>query len=163
MPLVISGGLLVDDDPPRLRRGHLLLEGGRVRDLHAEPPSLRAEREWIDATGCLVLPGFACGHTHLYRTFARGGPVPLRPPRTLREALVHSWWPYDRALDREVLAAAAQVGGVEALRAGVTTLLDHHASPYACDRSLDLGSERDLEAVRVARRLADGRPHAGPD
>lgn len=138
MSLVISGGTLIDDDPPRLRRAHLLIEAGLIRDLYADPPSMRSEREWLDASGCLVLPGFVCAHTHLYSVLARGMPGPKDPPQNFREVLERIWWPLDRALDREVIEASARIGAIEAIRCGVTTLIDHHAGPYACDGSLDI-------------------------
>jgi cytosine/adenosine deaminase-related metal-dependent hydrolase len=44
----------------------------------------------------------------------------------------------DRALDEESIRASAQVGGLEALLCGTTTVVDHHASPHAVDGSLDV-------------------------
>jgi putative selenium metabolism protein SsnA len=138
MSLVISNATIIDDDPPRVRQGHLLLEGGRIRDIYTDLPSQRAERDWIDGTGCVVLSGFACAHTHLYSALSRGMPGPKSVPRTFKEILEYVWWPLDRALDRDMVAVSGLVGAVDAVRAGVTTLIDHHAGPYSCDGSLDL-------------------------
>ncbi len=84
------------------------------------------------------MPGNVCAHTHLYSTLARGMPYRLEPPRNFVEILRRVWWRLDRALDPEAIRVSALVGGMEALRAGTTTLIDHHASPGAVDGSLDL-------------------------
>jgi len=47
------------------------------------------------------------------------------------------WWRLDRALDEESVEISALVGGVQALRAGVTTIIDHHASPSFIEGSLE--------------------------
>jgi putative selenium metabolism protein SsnA len=138
MSLVLSNATIIDDDPPRLRQGHILIEGGRIREIYPDLPSQRAERDWIDATNCVVLPGFVCSHTHLYSALSRGMPSPEHTPRNFKEILEYVWWPLDRALDREMVSVSGLVGAVDAIRSGTTTLIDHHASPYACDGSLDL-------------------------
>ena len=105
-----------------------------------EPVSIvvpSTSEEELDAEGCLVLPGFVCGHTHLYSALARGMPPPPRAPRNFPEILELVWWRLDRALDDDAVHWSALVGAAEALRCGTTTLVDHHASPSACPGSLD--------------------------
>jgi cytosine/adenosine deaminase-related metal-dependent hydrolase len=51
------------------------------------------------------------------------------------------WWRLDRALDPGSISASARVGGLAALRAGVTTVVDHHASPGFIVGSLELLDE----------------------
>ncbi|MCK4681951.1 hypothetical protein KAT59_02845, partial [Candidatus Bipolaricaulota bacterium] len=46
------------------------------------------------------------------------------------------WWRLDKALDPESVKMSARVGAMEAARCGVTTLIDHHASPHAVRGSL---------------------------
>src|SRR5690348_4549553 len=90
----------------------------------------------------LTLPGFVCAHTHLYSALARGMPAPAEPPRNFVEILERIWWRLDRALDAEAVEISAQVGAIEAAKAGCTTVVDHHASPGrnggAVDGSPDL-------------------------
>ena len=100
------------------------------------PAAPGAER--LDCSGCLVIPGNVCTHTHLYSALARGMPYSLEPPATFVQILQRVWWRLDRALDEEGIRASALVGGIEALLAGTTTLVDHHASPNAIDGSLDV-------------------------
>jgi putative selenium metabolism protein SsnA len=59
-------------------------------------------------------------------------------PSTFTEILEQLWWKLDKALDDETVATSALVGAMEAARCGVTTLVDHHASPNAIPGSLDL-------------------------
>jgi putative selenium metabolism protein SsnA len=91
-----------------------------------------------DCTGCLVIPGNVCAHTHLYSALARGMPYALEPPEDFVQILQRVWWRLDRALDEQGVRASALVGGMEALLSGTTTLVDHHASPNAIDGSLDV-------------------------
>ncbi len=97
--------------------------------------------ERIDASGCLVIPGNVNAHMHLYSALARGMPYRLAPPGDFVQILQRVWWRLDRALDEESVRASALVGGLEALLAGTTTLIDHHASPNAIDGSLDVVAE----------------------
>jgi putative selenium metabolism protein SsnA len=91
-----------------------------------------------DCSGCVVVPGNVCAHTHLYSALARGMPYALEPPANFTQILQRIWWRLDRALDEESVRASARVGGMEALLSGTTTLVDHHASPNAIDGSLDV-------------------------
>jgi len=96
----------------------------------------------VGATGAIgaeaTTPGLVCAHTHLYSALARGMPAPPRAPRTFPEILELVWWRVDRALDLEMLRAAALLGALEALEAGTTAVIDHHSSPNAVEGSLDV-------------------------
>jgi putative selenium metabolism protein SsnA len=163
MSLVISNATIVDDDPPRVRQGHLLLEGGRIRDIYPELPSQRAERDWIDATGCIVLSGFTCAHTHLYSALSRGMPGPKTAPKNFKEILEYVWWPLDRALDRDMVAVSGLVGAADAVKAGVTAIIDHHAGPYSCDGSLDLLADAVQEVGLRGAFCYEVSDREGPD
>jgi putative selenium metabolism protein SsnA len=104
--------------------------------------------EVVDCTGKLVIPGNVCAHTHLYSALARGMPGPRVQPTNFLEILQHIWWRLDRALDEPGIRSSALVGAIDAVRAGTTTLVDHHASPNAIDGSLDMLADS-LEAVGV--------------
>ncbi|MGH2625532.1 MAG: amidohydrolase family protein, partial [Anaerolineales bacterium] len=89
----------------------------------------------------LIIPGNVCGHTHIYSALARGMPYRLEAPGNFLQILQRVWWRLDRALDEETIRASAALGGMEALLAGTTTLIDHHASPNAIEGSLDILAE----------------------
>jgi cytosine/adenosine deaminase-related metal-dependent hydrolase len=83
-------------------------------------------------------PGLVCAHHHLYSALARGMPPPRATPTSFREILEQVWWRLDAALDLELVRWSALLGAVEALEAGTTAIVDHHASPSAIDGSLDV-------------------------
>ena len=133
MSLLIRGARVVSFDPPSVAQ----LDLGVVGDRLVDPATLAADTPVLDARGTTVIPGLVVAHTHLYSALARGMPGPPAPTPTFRAILENVWWRLDRALDAQSLASSAAVGAVEALRAGVTTLIDHHESPSAIDGSLD--------------------------
>ncbi|NMC31490.1 MAG: amidohydrolase [Veillonellaceae bacterium] len=74
-----------------------------------------------DASGKFVFPGFINTHTHLYQNLLKG----LGTDTTLE-----NWWhrviaPAGIKIRKEHVAAAAAGGAIEALRSGVTTLVDY--------------------------------------
>jgi len=96
-------------------------------------------------------PGLVCAHHHLYSALARGMPAPAQTPANFPEILDRVWWRVDRALDHDMIGAAARLGALEALEAGTTAIIDHHASPNAIDGSLDVIADACAEVgVRVA-------------
>ncbi len=137
MDLVLAGGRVVTSlDPPAVTEGDVAVEGGRVVAVGRAGAVTAAER--IDCAGCVVIPGNVCAHHHLYAALARGMPYRLDPPQTFVEILQRVWWRLDRALDTETVWASAACGAAEALLAGTTTIVDHHASPNAAEGSLDV-------------------------
>jgi putative selenium metabolism protein SsnA len=150
MTLVLAGGSVVTRlEPPDIVVGDVVIEGGRIRavgpDLDAgaaaghgngSRPSSSIRR--LDCRGRLVIPGNVCAHTHAYSALARGMPYRLPPPTSFVEILQRVWWRLDRALDPASIRASALVAGLEAIKAGTTTIVDHHASPNAIHGSLEL-------------------------
>jgi putative selenium metabolism protein SsnA len=135
MGLALTGAtVLTSLDPPSVTTGDVLIDGGRVTAVGTAVPG----GERFDVSGCLVIPGNVCAHTHLYSALARGMPYALEPPANFLQILQRVWWRLDRALDEELVRASALAGGMEALLSGTTTLVDHHASPNAIDGSLDV-------------------------
>ena len=145
MTTVVAGGtVVVGLHPAEVVVGDVVIEGDRVvrsARRRADPRSTGAGRDVMDASGCLVIPGNVCAHTHAYSALARGMPYRLAPPRDFVEILRRVWWRLDRALDEAAIRASARVAAMEALLAGTTTLVDHHASPHAIDGSLDIIAE----------------------
>jgi cytosine/adenosine deaminase-related metal-dependent hydrolase len=139
--IAITGGTVVTLDPPSVERRDLFLG--------AEP------RRCLDATGCLVQPGLAIAHTHLYSGLARGMPGPSEPTRSFREILERVWWRLDVALDARSLRASAEVALLDAALSGTTAVIDHHESPSFIDGSLDVLAEA-ASAVGVRAALCYG-------
>jgi putative selenium metabolism protein SsnA len=127
---VITGGILVDPMMGTLAHGDIAVSGGRIGGIETGAGG-------VDASGCIVMPGNVCSHHHLYSSLARGMPGPERPPRTFPEILERVWWRLDRALDHDTIRLSAALGALEAVRAGTTSIVDHHSSPGVIEGSLD--------------------------
>lgn len=81
----------------------------------------------IDGKGRLATPGLVNGHAHVYSTFARGLLLPFNPV-TFEDILKQMWWKLDGHLNLDDVYYSGITSGVEFLRNGVTTVIDHHAS-----------------------------------
>jgi putative selenium metabolism protein SsnA len=121
-------------DPPEVGVGDVVLAGNRVAWIGVAPDGVTRR----DCSGTLVLPGNVCAHHHLYSALSRGMPYGLAPPVTFTQILQRVWWRLDRALDDASVRASALRAGLDALLAGTTTIVDHHASPNAIEGSLDI-------------------------
>jgi putative selenium metabolism protein SsnA len=154
--IVLSGGTVAESLGGELVRRDLVVDEGRIGG--------PAGGTRVDVSGCLVIPGNACAHHHLYSTLARGMPGPGRAPLNFVEILELVWWKLDRALDLETIELSARLGTVAALRAGTTSLIDHHASPSAVDSALDaLATGVDAAGARavVCYEVTDRHGEAG--
>ncbi len=92
--------------------------------------------EIIDGKGMILLPGLINFHTHIYSTLVRGAAIPFHP-RSFRDILEQLWWKFDSKLDNTTTYHSAMVYGLESLKNGVTSLIDHHASGIDISGSLD--------------------------
>jgi len=133
--MILRDAIVVQSlDPVSVVLGDVRIEAGRIASIGGAAGSGPSR----DCSGCIVVPGNVCAHTHLYSALARGMPYALAPPADFVQILQRIWWRLDRALDEHEVRASALVGGMEALLSGTTTLVDHHASPNAVDGSLDV-------------------------
>jgi len=98
--------------------------------------------EVIDASGCVVLPGFVNTHVHLYGTLAHGIVVET-PPTGFESFLDDYWWPQvEDRLDRQMIAAASEWVCAEMLRTGTTTFFDICEAPGALSGVLETEAEQ---------------------
>ena len=138
--LISNARVVTWEKPNRILDDHAVyIDSGLIADIGPSHELIgrypQAER--LDAGGQLLLPGNICAHTHFYSAFARGMPIPGRPPRDFPEILRKLWWPLDKSLQPEDVHYSALVSLVDAVRHGTTTLIDHHASPFAVTGSLE--------------------------
>ncbi|HUI69237.1 MAG TPA: putative aminohydrolase SsnA [Spirochaetia bacterium] len=97
--------------------------------------SVKAERT-IDLDGRLVMPGLVCSHDHFYSGLSRGVMARIAPCPDFVSTLANLWWRLDRAIDQEVVKASGTICALEAVKAGCTAVIDHHASPSFIEGSL---------------------------
>lgn len=115
-------------------------EGAKAGTIAEIGAGLRAKYPQAEfaGSGGYLSPGLVCAHTHLYSALARGMEVAIQPSKDFAQILDHLWWRLDKAIDEPILEASALAGCADALAAGVTSLVDHHASPNAIDGSLSV-------------------------
>ncbi|MDJ1006322.1 MAG: amidohydrolase family protein [Paracoccaceae bacterium] len=102
--------------------GALRIEGGRIADMG--DLKARPGEEVIDATGCVVCPGFVNTHHHLFQSLLKA--VPAGMNLSLDPWLMHvpfTWWP---RFDADSFRVAAEIGFAELALSGATTVCDHH-------------------------------------
>ena len=130
---------VVWDGADDVRRAAIVIEGDRITSIGTTPPaSVVASAERIDAAGRLAIPGLINAHGHAYSALARGMSIPGYAPRSFAEILEQLWWRLDKALDPASVRASSVVAAMDAARCGVTTVVDHHASPSCIPGSLDI-------------------------
>jgi cytosine/adenosine deaminase-related metal-dependent hydrolase len=115
----------------------------------------QSEGETVTSLGSHQTAGLICAHHHLYSSLARGMPAPPAVPTSFRGILENIWWRLDAALDLDTIYWSAALGALEAVRAGCTTIIDHHESPRAIEGSLD-AIARACDDVGVRHVLAYG-------
>ena len=118
--VLFRGGHVLSMDPQigDVFFGDVLVEDGRIA---AVGPSLDVgDAEAVDATDCIVMPGFIDSHRHTWETVIRG----IAPDVSLGgyfEVVLNQLAPAYRPED---VYAGNYLGSLEAIDAGVTTLLD---------------------------------------
>jgi 8-oxoguanine deaminase len=104
----------------------------RIRDgLISEIGSLspKADETLIDASGCVVYPGWINTHHHLFQSLLKGIPGGIN--LSLVPWLTAVPVPYRKFFDHEeALRLAARIGLVELLLSGCTTVADHQYHYY---------------------------------
>lgn len=152
--LLVAHGVVVplDDGGTVIEDGAVLVEGDRIAAV-GDSATLRAAHptaRLVDAGGRVVLPGLVNAHMHLYSTFAVG--LGSEPAADFVGILEKLWWRLDRALTPASLVPSAVFPLAEGLLRGVTTVVDHHASPTCIPDSL-LALEQAARQVGVRVNL----------
>jgi 5-methylthioadenosine/S-adenosylhomocysteine deaminase len=117
---LIRGGYVLTMDPEvgDVPGGDVLIEDGKIEAVGRALDV--ADAEMIDAADRIVLPGFVDTHRHTWQTPVRG----VLPSCTLDEYFTHMLGNIGTNYRAEDVYAANYVGALEAINAGITTLLD---------------------------------------
>ena len=133
--------------------GYVRLDGNLITEVGEG--SLRQTAngdQFIDATGCVLLPGLVNAHTHLYQVLLRAVWEDLELMPWLRRI-----YGCARVLRPEHFYAGSLLGCVEAIRSGVTTLCEHNflnPSPDCAFETIRAIQDSGLRAV-FARTIMD--------
>lgn len=118
---IIRNAALVTMDPETrdLLHGDILIEDDRIA---AVGPSLAVDdAEVIDATGMAASPGFVDTHRHVWQTQLRGVSLDW----SLFQYVCEMRSMYSVCYDPEDAYLGNHVGALEAINAGITTMVDH--------------------------------------
>jgi 5-methylthioadenosine/S-adenosylhomocysteine deaminase len=124
---LIKGGALVTCAPEAdVIDGDLLVEDGQIAAVGKIPRRTledamrRGPIQVLDAAGCAITPGLVQAHVHLCQVLFRGRADDLALLEWLKERI----WPFEAAHDDRSLGASAELGLLEMMLAGTTTILD---------------------------------------
>ena len=104
------------DERDSIVRGDLLIEGDRIASIGSNG---QTGDTVIDASGCVVIPGFVQTHIHLCQTLFRGSADDL----ALIDWLKKRVWPMEAAHTAGSVAASARLGIAELIKGGTTSAL----------------------------------------
>jgi cytosine/adenosine deaminase-related metal-dependent hydrolase len=137
--IFLKNGTWIDWQTLEFRNADILVEEGPVGRLHFDPePERTRNARRIDCSGKLITKSFANGHHHAYSALATGMPAPKTSPVNFMEILQYIWWNLDKALDPEMIRLSGLMTAMACARNGVTFVIDHHASPFAIEGSLEI-------------------------
>ena len=130
--------IYTNDDAGVISNGAVLLDGTRIKAVGdaATLMATHSDVERLDGEGRLLMPGLSNTHMHFYGMYARGMSL-NQTPYNFHEILKYLWWGLDKVLDDEAVYYSALIPAITSVKKGVTSLIDHHASPNWCDGSLD--------------------------
>ncbi len=116
--------------------GAVLIENTKIKQIGKSSEFTGPYDRVVDARNKVVLPGFINAHMHFYSTMVRGlGKI--EPAVDFVDVLKKLWWKLDKQLILEDCYYSALIPLIDAVKKGTTTLIDHHASPFAVTGSLE--------------------------
>jgi 5-methylthioadenosine/S-adenosylhomocysteine deaminase len=137
MRTLIKNALIITMDPQRrvLKDTDLLIDGKKIAAIGS---NINEQTDQVvDGKGRIVLPGFICGHTHLYGIMLRGAPLDIKPTTDFLQILDRIWWKVDSAFVNEDAYASALASCYEFIRSGTTCFADTYSGPGSIEGVLD--------------------------
>jgi len=123
--------------------GDINITDGKISGIDEKPcdpvmldRSSTEEKDVTNAKGCVVTIPNINFHDHFYSRLAKGLPIKGKMDN-FHNILKNLWWKVDKALDKEMIIASAQLGIIDSIKSGVTYIFDHHSSPDCTEDSLN--------------------------
>ena len=110
-------------DAARAGAADIRIRDGRIAEIGAALPRHDGE-DLIDATGCVVYPGWVNTHHHLFQNLLKA--VPSGMNAGLEQWLASVAYPRLARFTPEIFRTAVRLGMAELLLSGTTTCADHH-------------------------------------
>lgn len=140
MKILIKNAWIITNNAQNqvIPHGYLIIENDTIQTVQAGDYSgIMQFDKVLDVQGRVVMPGLVNAHMHCYSTFARGMSLGCSAPSHFVEILEKLWWRLDKKLRTQDLYLTTLIPVMEGIRSGVTTFIDHHASPYCVHGCLD--------------------------
>jgi cytosine/adenosine deaminase-related metal-dependent hydrolase len=144
--ILIRNALVVvtqDENLGELSDVDILIDGNHIAEVKKDIDT--ADAEVLDASGCIVVPGFVNTHHHLFQVLTRN--LVAVQDAKLFDWLVYLYNVWENITVQDVRAASL-AGLGELLLTGCTTSSDHH---YLCPQ--DAGGDLFVSAAEAAREL----------
>jgi cytosine/adenosine deaminase-related metal-dependent hydrolase len=159
--ILIRNATIITMDPKvgDFAKGDLLIEAGRIADVK---PLITASAQVLDATGCIVIPGFGDTHRHCAsNTWNLAGLSPLpyvsppSPRRRLADLPKGPQWtpgsgPTNLQIEPQDVYAATLVSALTCAKSGVTCVMDwagNSRTPEHADAALQALRDSGIRAV----------------
>ena len=152
--MLVTGTVVADADTV-IEDGAVAIEGDEIAAV-GEVDALREtysdhERRAFD----LVAPGLVGGHVHSVQSLGRG----IADDDALLDWLFEAVLPMEAAMDAEATRAAAELGYLECLESGTTTVVDHLSVNHAAEAfeaAIETGIRGRLGKVLMDKESPDG-------
>ena len=119
--ILIKGATIISMDPQvgDFLKGDLLIEGKKIKEVAKE---IKATAEVLDATGCILIPGFVDTHRHPFGRFwlVEGLSPQAYNPRPGPSAMSV----LNSKVQPEDVYASALVSGLTCIKSGITCMMD---------------------------------------
>lgn len=138
--ILVGNGIVItqDNNNPIINNGAIVIKDNIIVEV-GDYNTLKKKYnnyEFVDAKGKIIMPGIINNHHHIYSAFARGMDNKEAPSNNFVEILERLWWKMDKKLTLEDTKYSAYTTYIDCIKNGVTTVFDHHASPYSITDSL---------------------------
>ena len=157
--LVLAGGTVVtlDSDRRVIEPGAVAVSGNRIVAVdNADRVDVARARRVIDCRGTVVLPGFVDCHSHLAQMLIKS----LGEGMTTWDWLTTLTFPVADAVTRDEVVAGTRLAALEAVRAGITCVVDNHYMPPDPEATLAVGEA--IESIGVRGAVARGMTGTSP-
>lgn len=146
---------LIGDAQGTRFEGAIRIEDGVITEMGELVP--RENEKVIDASGTVVTPGLVNTHHHLFQSLLKAVPEGMNEGLDIwLQKCPYAFWPH---FDAETLGVSAQVGLVELILSGATTVCDHHyvfSETYDYDPAAVLFAEAERLGVRFVLARGGG-------
>lgn len=146
---IVNGTVLPMGGQPDIKNGVVTMTGTTITGVGGPDTDVSGARKIINASGSVVMPGFANSHTHVASNLLLRG--------LLEDVLLFEWlqtmWSLKRNFDHETLYWASLCGDLEMLRSGITSF-NEHFDAYDVEPQIEALSEIPLRAT-LGYGLAD--------